>query len=183
MTTSLHHSRAGAIGATALAILLGVASAANAQTNGSNGTTTNIPRAEALEAQAVALYPAISLDYGKVARLYDQAARLRPDDDPRRVYDLRLSGHMYQRAHKLSASLRNLTLAAETALQYGDPVTAAHAFVDAAWVAVEQRDIEEANRLAQKAECLTRSPLISLADARALRARIGKADRPVWVIQ
>jgi hypothetical protein len=180
MTISMHHSRAGRVGATALAVLLGFATGANAQTNGSNGNTTNIPRAEALEAQAVALYS--TLDYGKVARLYDQAARLRPVDDPRRVYDLRTSGVMYQLVHKLSASRRNLTLAAETALQYGDLVTAGHTFVDAAWVAREQQDIAGAIRLMQKTECLSRSPLISLADARALRARIGKADRPVWVI-
>jgi tetratricopeptide (TPR) repeat protein len=183
MTTTLHHSLAGRAGAAALAVLLGAATAANAQTNGSNGNTINIPRAEALEAQAVALYPAASLDYGKVARLYDQAARLRPDDDPARVYDLRVSAIMYQRAHKLSASLRNLTLAAETALQYGDVVMAANTFVDAAWVAREQQDIEAAIRLFQKAECLSRSPLMSLADARALRSRLGKDDRPVWVKQ
>jgi tetratricopeptide (TPR) repeat protein len=181
MTTSLHHSRAGRIGAAALAILLGVATAANAQTNGSNGNTTNIPRAEALEAQAVALYP--GLNHARVAKLYEQAARLRPDDDPRRVYDLRFAGHMYQRVHKLSASRRNLTLAAETALQYGDLVTAAHAFVDAAWVALEQQDIQAAIRLVQKAECLSHSPLISLVDARALRARLGKGEGPVWVKQ
>jgi hypothetical protein len=181
MTTSLHHSRAGRVGAAALAILLGVATAANAQTNGSNGKTINIPRAEALEAQAMALFSSTS--FGKIGRLYDQAARLRPDDDPKRVHDLRSSGHMYQRAHKLSASLRNLTQAAETALQYGDLVTAAHVFVDAAWVAREQKDMEAANRLVQKAECLSRSPLISLADARGIRTRLGKADRPVWVIQ
>jgi hypothetical protein len=60
---------------------------------------------------------------------------------------------------------------------------AADLFIDAALVAREQRDIEGAVQLGKRADCRSRSPFISPADARWIRRRLGTADRPVFAVQ
>jgi hypothetical protein len=143
----------------------------------------NFSRAEALEAQANALLSTFPFQFPRIAQLYEKAAHLRAEDDPIRVYDLRFAGTTYYYARKLEASRRNLTLAAETAVQFGELVTAAHTFLDAALVALAQKDVETASRLVKRAECLSRSPLIAAGDVSAIRHRLGAVERPTYVVR
>jgi hypothetical protein len=188
MTTPMHRPSASRIAAAAVAAFLGLAAAANAQTTGSqgNGSTAdavNISRAEALEAQAAALFSTFPFQFPRIARLFEKAAHLRAEDDPLRVHDLLFAGKMYHHGRRLGESRHNLTLAAETAMRYGELVTAAHAFLDAAFVALEQKDVETANRLAKRAECLSRSPLIAAGDVSSIRRRLGAAEGPMYVVR
>jgi hypothetical protein len=187
MSTLMYRSSAGRIAAAALAALLGLAAAADAQMTGSNGSNNgdaaNISRAEALEAQANALLSTFPFQFPRIAQLYEKAAHLRPEHDPIRVRNLLFSGKAYHHARRLEASRRNLTLAAETAVRYGELVTAAHAFLDAAFVAVEQKDMAEASRLATRAACLSRSSLIAVGDASNIRRRLGTPSWPAYVVR
>jgi tetratricopeptide (TPR) repeat protein len=189
MTALTHRSRASRIAAAALAAMLGLAATAEAQTATRNNATdnggvvaANVVRAEALEAQAAGRLNQMT-GYARTARLYEQAAMLRPEQDPTRIEDLHMAGHIYFRAGRHEAARRNLASAAETALQFGDLVRAAHAFIDAAHVASQQRDMEAAAGYAKRAGCLSNSPLISVAEAAAIRRRLGANTGAVYVVR
>jgi hypothetical protein len=76
---------------------------------------------------------------------------------------------------------RNATAAAEAFLMIGDVLNAAHQFIDAATVAQERKRHEEALRFVQRAECLSQSPLLSLAQAELIRGRIQPTGRVLLV--
>jgi tetratricopeptide (TPR) repeat protein len=134
------------------------------------GSSLDVVRAEALEAQAGALF--LENRPLAIARLFEQAAALRAEDDPERANSYRVAGVMYQRAGRLPAAVRNLTTAAEAYLANGDIVQAHQQFILAAMAAQEQQQPETVERLVRQAECLLNSPLLSPAEAEQLRMRI-----------
>jgi hypothetical protein len=190
MNAPTPRSRAGRILAAALTALLGLAANAEAQTStrdSNNGSAVaaapaNISRAIALEAEANARLVQLN-GPARTASLFERAARLRPENDPERVADLRMAGLMYRHAGRHAAARLLLEAAAEGALRYGDVVSAAHMFVDAAWAARMQGDAEAVRRLAGKANCLAHSPLITVADAAGIRHRISVSSDPVVVVR
>jgi ATP/maltotriose-dependent transcriptional regulator MalT len=184
MNAPTRHSRSGRVAAAVLAALLGLAATAEAQTNSNdngNAAAAAITKAEALEAQATALLTDMRQS-GRAARLFERAVGLRAEDDPARVVDLRMAGRLYMHTGQLDAARRNLLAGAEAAVQFGDVVSAAHLFIDAALVANKQGDVEAAQRLVKRADCLSRSPLITLADASAIRRRTGGSPGPVFAV-
>jgi hypothetical protein len=188
MNAPMHCSRSGRIAFAVLAALLGLAGAAEAQTlarashTGDGGVAIGIGRAEALEAQARARLDQLN-GSARTARLYERAAGLRAENDPVRVTDLHSAGRLYLHAGRAEAARHNLVGAAEAALRFGDIVSAAHSFVDAAWAAAKLGDAEAVALYARRAECLSHSPLITVTDATAIRARVSSSSRPVYVVR
>jgi hypothetical protein len=73
--------------------------------------------------------------------------------------------------------------AAERALAMGDVVRAAHAYVDAAFIAQEQGSSSQVTRLAQKAVLLTKSPLLRAEETAAIVNRIQSSAQLVAALK
>lgn len=188
-TRRIHLSNGCGLVAAALAAFLALAGTAAAQApalmtiNNHNGPAPDVVRAQGLEAQAVALCSEFE---GKgtalrIARLYEEAASLRAEDDPKRVDDLYLAAAMYKHAGKLDAALRDVTAAAELALMNGRVVDAAHMFVTAATVAQEARKPETVVQLAHRAEMLCNCPMMDPGTAAGIHQRIAHSGRVLVV--
>jgi hypothetical protein len=187
MNAPMHRSRVSRIAAAALAALLGLAATAEAQMNTRNGNsrdvaaTGDVGRAMALESEANSRLVQLN-GYARTASLFERAARLRPDEDPQRIEDLRMAGLLYRNAGRHDTARRILEAGAKGAMQYGNIVSAAHMLIDAAWIARVQGDVEALRRLTRKADCLSRSQHITVADAAGIRQRIG-ASAGVLVVR
>jgi hypothetical protein len=68
-----------------------------------------------------------------------------------------------------------MTRAAEQALARGDLRSAGLAYVDAAWIAQEQKNSQKVWELGRRAEMLAASPLLVAADRNAILQRIERA--------
>ena len=129
-----------------------------------------IALAEHLEQQAVEASKDIG-KFKKASSLYREAAETLGDhpDAP---------GHLIQAARLAyytgdeSRAIRDFRQAGEQALAWGDVMTAAQSFLDAAWVAAEEDRGSEALELAHRAERLTSSPLIQRQERASLLSRI-----------
>jgi len=168
--------------AAALLALFVPAGAVSAQVTSSfaradgGGPRVDVARAVALEAQASELCVCFD-NCLQIARLFEEAASLRPEGDPQRALDHELAGRMYHHLGKLRQAQELTVAAAEAYLAMGDVVNAAHQFINAATVAQERKRHEEAAKLVQRAECLTRSPLLTRAEAELIRERIQPTGR------
>ena len=116
-------------------------------------------------------------DWGRAAILYRQAAELSVDE-PIAADHHRHAGLLAFYAGREGQAVDQLTRAAETALAWGDVVSAAQSFLDAAWVAHEDGNNGKALDLAQRAERLARSPLMARADRAQLMQRIAEPQAP-----
>lgn len=96
-----------------------------------------------------------------MAELYVQAAQLRTADDPRGVDDLILAAAAYRWSGKRTPARTTFVAAGERALSLGDVVRAADAFLTAAVIANEQKDLAAAWQLKGRAERLAQSPLLT----------------------
>jgi hypothetical protein len=131
-------------------------------------------RAEQLRRSAQALYEQPT-QLRRAAELHEQEAATRKDTDPQRVDALDLAARLYaysgdpERGHELMAR------AARQALKCGDVRRSAHAFIDAAFIALRARDVKLADELTREAELLALSPLLSSAEKVAIVKRIDPA--------
>ncbi len=64
----------------------------------------------------------------------------------------------------------------------GDLRTAALAYVDAAWIAQEQKNTKQVWELGHRAEMLADSPLLASADRAAILKRISRTPAPMQVV-
>jgi hypothetical protein len=110
--------------------------------------------------------------YGEAAKLYLRAADLRKAGDPRRVTDLVMASRLTYYDRNVTRARAIMERAADEALAAGDVVSAAHAYVDASFLAWEAGDNESVPRLVKKAELLASSPLLAERDRAAILARI-----------
>jgi tetratricopeptide (TPR) repeat protein len=122
-------------------------------------------RADRLVAKAQALPTRID-QFGKAAKLYEQAADARAESDLRKSAHLRYAGMLRYYTGDRAASVRLLERAAESSSELGDVMNAARAYIDGAVVALEMKDRDHSITLARHAELLTQSPLLA-ADQRA----------------
>jgi tetratricopeptide (TPR) repeat protein len=187
MMTRQAHLRAGLVGvAAALSVVFALANDGAAQVSpraagtSQDGSTVPIAQAMTLEAQANELC-SCRTNCLRIARLYEEEASLRSEDDPQRAVDYQLAAVAYHHEGKLREAQRNATAAADAFLMIGDVLNAAHQFIDAATVAQERKRHEEALRFVQRAECLSQSPLLSLAQAELIRGRIQPTGRVLLV--
>lgn len=138
------------------------------------GTAAAVARSDALLAR-VADWELSESNHGRAARLLVEAARLRAPDDPMVVEVLRQAANRYYYADNLSGAQATLEEAAVHAVEYGSLLKAAHLFLDAASVAHERGSAAQAQRLAQRAERLTRSPHLTTVQVSQIEGRILRA--------
>ena len=113
--------------------------------------------------------------WGRAADLYRQAAELRDAGDPVAISNLKTAARLEFYNGSERQALRDLEYAAQRALAIGDVVTAANAFVDAAWVAGSDGHGQEARALVERAQLLALSPLISSEDRSEIENRLPAA--------
>lgn len=111
--------------------------------------------------------------FGKAARLYREAAEAR-SGQPEAVQDLMMAGALSYYTGREGQAIRDLVKAGELALEWGDVMTAAQAFLDAAWVAGKDGRTDDATELGRRAERLSASPLIQRQERSAILSRIGE---------
>ncbi len=158
---------------TGFAVLIGLASAASsAQAQARFATSsTDVVKAEKLEAQAKALYESPK-EYRKAARLHVQAAELRPAGDIERVNDLRQAARLFYYSGAETTARETMVQAGDAAMADGDVVNAAGTFLDAAFLYRDAGMQATANELIRKAHLLSNSPLLSASDREAILSRI-----------
>lgn len=127
-------------------------------------------QAEQMERQAAQMLDDID-NVKKAAKLYRNAAELR-GSHPDAVHSLVMAGTLAFYHGDERQSVRDLTKAGDTALEWGDVVAAAKAFLDAAWVANKDGEGQTAIDLVHRAQRLSQSPLIAQAERREIEARI-----------
>lgn len=128
--------------------------------------------AAALQKKAQALYESGTHKYARAAALELKAADMLSEGNPQRVASLELAARLYYYHGDVYRAQPIMERAGDEALAAGDVVTAAHAYVDAAFIAVKQGDVTKVNALADKAELLTRSPLLTAAQRSGIVTRL-----------
>lgn len=156
---------------TALAVLLVAAPGLEAQSAApATDEAKRVALAEKLEQQARDASADMET-FGKASSLYREAAETlgdHPDAADHLVHAGRLAYYTGDRGR----AIEDFRAAGEQALEWGDVLVAAQAFLDAAWVAAEEERGTEARELAQRAERLSSSPLIQRQERASLLSRI-----------
>jgi hypothetical protein len=131
-------------------------------------------RAERLREAAEALYEQPHR-FQRAAELHEREAAQRSSDDPRLVEALDRAARLYVYAGVADRAQLLMAQAARQALRRGDVARAAHAYVDAAFIALRMRDLRLANAMTKEADLLVLSPLLTEADRQAIVKRIDPA--------
>jgi hypothetical protein len=109
------------------------------------------------------------------ARLHRRSAELRTPEDPLGFRCLNEAAALAWFAGDRTAARADLAKAAEQALARGDLRSAALAYLDAAWIAQEQKNPRQVWELGHRAEMLADSPLLATSDRVAILQRIRRA--------
>ncbi len=109
------------------------------------------------------------------ARLYRRSAEFRAAEDPRSFQSLTEAAALAYAAGDRSGARTDMARAAERALARGDLRAAALAYLDAAWIAQEQKKPRQVYEFGHRAEILAASPLLSDSDRGAILQRIERA--------
>jgi hypothetical protein len=131
-------------------------------------------RADQLRDQARSHYSKVST-LRKAAVLHEREAAARVASDPLKFEALDLSARLYAYAGDPARGTVLMEQAARGALTLGDVKRAAHAFLDAAFLALKVRDAERARDLTHQADMLALSPLLNSDDKLAIVQRINPA--------
>jgi hypothetical protein len=113
------------------------------------------------------------------ARLYRRSAELRPAEDPVGFQCLNEAAALAYAVGERSAARNDMAKAAEHALARGDLRAAAHAYLDAAWIAQEQKKPRQVWELGHRAEMLGHSPLLGESDRATIFQRIRRVPEPM----
>lgn len=146
----------GYFSAAAVAFALVAPVAASAQTANSKA----IAQAVALETRANQWLDTPA-KWPSLARALEQAAHKRGADDPQALKDLMFAATVRMQLKEDVRAQSQYVQAAEWALATGDVQTAATAYVRAAVVAAELKDVASAQDLRDRAARLARSPLLT----------------------
>jgi hypothetical protein len=150
---------------------LGLPAAASAQYQ--LPTLTSTAMADSLHEAAVALVA--SHRWGDAARLHRRSAQLRDADDPLGFRCLKEAAALEYATADRSGARTDMAAAAGQALARGELREAALAYLDAAWIAQEQKNPRQVWELGHRAEMLADSPLLGAADREAILRRIERA--------
>jgi hypothetical protein len=156
---------------TVLLATTGVAGAATAQYR--LPTIVRSIEADSLHEAAAALVTAHR--WGDAARLHRRAAQLRAADDPLGFRCLTEAAALVYASGDRTAARGDMARAAEHALARGDLRAAALAYLDAAWIAQEQKNPRQVWEMGHRAEMLAASPLLAAADRATIQRRISRA--------
>jgi hypothetical protein len=110
--------------------------------------------------------------YDEAARLYARAADLRDAGDRMRVEDLMMAARLTFYDGSAAKARVLMERAADEALAAGDVIIAAHAFVDAAYLARDARENERVAELLNRAKMLAGSPLIAQKERENILSRV-----------
>lgn len=163
------------------AAALWLPTAAQAQSWASDAPAVAVARAIKLHQKAVALYSQPEFA-AEAARLHVQEAKLRSNGDPEAVENLMMAARLYGYAKLPRDARSTMEQAAERALKLGDVSTAAQAFLQAAFFAVDEKNADQTIRLAKKTMWVTKSPLLSAEQREAVRSRIKATPQFAGVI-
>ena len=141
-------------------------------------TVISSVKADSLHEAAEALVAAHR--YRDAARLHRRSAELRPAEDALGFRCLSEAAALIYAAGDRTAARGDLARAADHALVRGDLRNAALAYLDAAWIAQEQRNPKQVWELGHRAEMLAESPLLGSADRGDILQRI---KRPVLAMR
>lgn len=164
--TSTFANRLSAAGVLLLTLALPAAAAAQYRLP----TVISSFKADSLHEAAGALVAAHR--YRDAARLHRRSADLRPAEDPLGFRCLSEAAALVYASGDRSAARGDLARAADHALARGDLRNAALAYLDAAWIAQEQRNTRQVWELGHRAEMLAESPLLGSTDRAAILQRI-----------
>jgi hypothetical protein len=161
--------------ATVVAALAASAPVMAVQNDAGATSTMSAPpadRAEALRQKAESLFSQ-PRHWGRAARLLEQSAQLRSASDPDAFVCLMFAGRLRAGTGDFEGARVALEKAAVHAAARGALLDAAHAWIDAAHAAVEGQDMERAVALAERAQLLSGSPLLSASQVEQITRRIG----------
>ena len=165
-TRSSHLSLAGV-----LVAILAVPTAAPAQYR--LPVLVSSVRADSLHEAATAMVT--THRWRDAARLHRRSAELRAPDDPLAFRCLSEAAALAYHTSDRSAARADMAEAAEQALARGDLRSAALAYLDAAWIAQEQKKPRQVWELGHRAEMLAASPLLNASDRDDILQRISRA--------
>ena len=140
-------------------------------------TLVSSVKADSLHDAAVSLAAAGRLR--DAARLHRRSAELRAPEDPYGFRCLSEAAAFTYFAGDRSAARSDMAKAAGHALARGDLRAAALAYLDAAWIAQEQKDPRQVWELGHRAEMLADSPLLGASDRAAILQRIRRVPEAV----
>ncbi|HKG95394.1 MAG TPA: hypothetical protein VKA84_25970 [Gemmatimonadaceae bacterium] len=176
MTRSTWTRLLGGAAVAAAALTLGAPAALRAQSVLEPvHVTAPATRADSLDKRATALYGSPS-KWRQAAYLHQLAADARDPYDPLAVQDLVLAANIFYHLGDLSAARNTMVRAAVRAERRGDLVRAAIAYVDAGYVAIEQKDENRARDLSRKVRALADSPLLGDDQRAQIRNRMGYSE-------
>jgi len=142
-------------------------------------TLISSAKADSLHEAALAL--TAQHRYGDAARLHRESAELRDLDDPLGYRCLKDAAALVYATGDRSSARADMAAAASQALARGDLRAAADAYLDAAWIAQEQKNIKQVWENGHRAETLADSPLLGTADRMAILGRIQRAPEEMKV--
>ncbi|MFW6206603.1 MAG: hypothetical protein ACOC5J_01580 [Gemmatimonadota bacterium] len=136
----------------------------------------DVERARTLEAEAHAELAREDVTRWKsAADLFREAASYREDADAEKVDDLRMAARLAFYARREQQATDDAEAAARLALRRGDLLTAAHGYLDAAWMAAEANQPNRSRELIGEARLLAQSPLLAQSVRSDLLGRIQDA--------
>jgi hypothetical protein len=149
---------------------LGLPSAASAQYR--LPTVVSSAKADSLHEAAVALVTAHR--WGDAARLHRRSAQLRGAEDPLGFRCLSEAAALAYATGDRTGARNDKAAAASQALARGALREAALAYLDAAWIAQEQKNPRQVWELGHRAEMLADSPFLGPSDRAAILQRISR---------
>lgn len=173
-TSARRHAIAGVLLAT-----LGLPGAAPAQYR--LPALVSSVKADSLHQAAVELVTARR--WRDAARLHRRSAELRAADDPLGFRCLTEAAALTYASGDRSGARADMAEAAGHALARGDLRAAALAYLDAAWIAQEQKNARQVWELGHRAEMLAASPLLGPYDRAAILRRIRRVPDVVQLAE
>jgi hypothetical protein len=138
-------------------------------------TSVDVDRAVEVEAAAV-LASRERRRWSEAASLFQEAARLRPANDPMALGDLRMAGLIYAEIGQFERAKRTIQALVDRALEFGEVATAVHVLLDAAHVAAESADATGARASYERAQRLAMSSHLTSEEQRVLTARLSHSQ-------
>jgi len=133
----------------------------------------DVDRARELKTQAEALFSQPK-QWRRAVRLLEESASLREAQDREAGVCLALAGRLRDALGDYSGARATLAKAGDHALARGSVLEAAHAYLDAAHVAIKEKNADEARELVEKALLLSASPLLSAEQKEAVTRRVAE---------
>jgi hypothetical protein len=137
-------------------------------------TVVSSAKADSLHEAAVAL--ATGHRWGDAARLHRRSAQLRGAEDPLGYRCLSEAAALAYATGDRTGARDDKAAAARQALARGDLREAAMAYLDAAWIAQEQKNSRQVWELGHRAEMLADSPFLGPYDRAAILQRISRGS-------